>query len=480
MPACGPVSEVAATPRSCRAIASRATDWSSPVESSWSISRGEGSRLTSRASLRSLSVCLPVAETVTTSPSPESWARFILSATALTCSVVATELPPYFWTMIPKNDAFRRSFIQKHKASGVRFQASGRDRASLMRVVRILTRVRSLRQRLASCHTEGLAVHVACLLGGEEHEGRGQLGGLGGATHGGGAAEAGDGIGGHGSGYDRGPHRTRRHGVGAEAVLYDLQGKPLGERDDGAFRAGVRQEGWRGLVGLDGAGLDDGPPRRHARKRRLDQPEHGVDVGLEGTVQQFGRDVGYPVDRHLVGRIIDEHVYPAELVHGLLDEIPAPVFVGDVSRYSDCLASRVLDGPGRLFGVGLFLFQVGEHDVRALAGEGERDGPSYTGVAARYDGLLAFQLAAPPVGLEAVVGLGLHLPIEAGVLVHLGLLRVLRLRVLLPRVLFRVLVFGHSGGLSCCGISPPFSPFLFQTKRWRKTWAFGARFGEIG
>src|ERR687898_589459 len=196
MPACGPVSEVAATPLSCRAIASRATDWSSPVESSWSISRGEGSRLTLLASLKSLSVCLPIAETVTTSPSPDSWTRFIFSATALTCSVVATELPPYFWTMIPKNDTFRRSFARKHKASGSRFQVSGRDRAGLMRIARNPLRACDLRQRLASRYAEGLAVHVAGFLGGEEHEGRGQFGGLGGTAHRGGAAEAGDGIGG--------------------------------------------------------------------------------------------------------------------------------------------------------------------------------------------------------------------------------------------------------------------------------------------
>src|SRR5215210_8181514 len=103
MPACGPVREVAATPRSCRAIASSATDWSSPVERSWSISRGEGSLLTSPASRSSRSVCFPIAETVTTRSWPDSRTFFTLSATALMCSAVATELPPYFWTMIPKD-----------------------------------------------------------------------------------------------------------------------------------------------------------------------------------------------------------------------------------------------------------------------------------------------------------------------------------------------------------------------------------------
>src|SRR5215210_3025773 len=126
MPACRPVSEVAATPLSCRAIARSATDWSSPVESNWSISRGEGSRLTSSASRSSLSVCLPIAETVTTTPKPESWTFFTLSATALMCSAVATELPPYFWTMIPK-DVSTLLVLRglAHRRQGIRFEASG-------------------------------------------------------------------------------------------------------------------------------------------------------------------------------------------------------------------------------------------------------------------------------------------------------------------------------------------------------------------
>src|SRR5215210_4960528 len=120
MPACRPVSEVAATPLSCRAIARSATDWSSPVESSWSISRGEGSLLTSPAKRSSLSVCFPIAETVTTRPWPESWTLFTLSATALMCSAVATELPPYFWTMIPKDVS--TLLPDRHQVSGYRLQ----------------------------------------------------------------------------------------------------------------------------------------------------------------------------------------------------------------------------------------------------------------------------------------------------------------------------------------------------------------------
>src|SRR5215213_2182331 len=94
----------------------------------------------------------------------------------------------------------------------------------------------------------------------------------------------------------------------------------------------------------------------------------------------------------------------------------------------------------RLLGVGLFFFEVGDQDVHALTREGEGDGPPDTRVTAGYDRLLALEPAASAVGLVAVVGLGLHLRLEARVL-HL-LFAEVGLRVLRRRVLLGVLV-GH-------------------------------------
>src|SRR5215217_1702550 len=236
-------------------------------------------------------------------------------------------------------------------------------------------RRRSLRQRLASCDAEGLAVDVACLLGGEEDEGRGELGGLGWAAHRGGAAEAGDGVARHGGGADRGPHRTWRNYICPQSVLDDFLGEPLGEGDDGAFCARVRKQRRRRLVGLDGGYVDNGSTFGYVRERRLHEPEHRVDVGLEGTVEKVGRDIGYPFYHHLVGRVVDEDVYPAEFVYGLLDEFLAHGLFGHVSGHPDGFAARVFDGLRRLFGIRFFLFEVGDHDIGTLAGEGERDSP---------------------------------------------------------------------------------------------------------
>src|SRR5215211_2918745 len=475
MPACGPVREVAATPLSCRAIARSATDWSSPVESSWSISRGEGSRLTSHASRSSLSVCLPIAETVTARLRPESWTLFTLSATALMCSAVATELPPYFWTMIPKDVS--TLLLDRYQASGYRLQVgtarapSGSDIQQNLTAgacnLRPAVGAAHLRQRLSSCYAQGLAVDIAGLLGGEEDEGGGELYRLGRAAHGGGAAELRYGVAWHGGGDDRGPHRTRRHRIRPQPVLHDLLGETLGEGDDGALRARVGEQRRGRLVGLNRGYVDDGAAFWHVRERGLDQPEHRVDVGLEGTVEQLGRDVGYPFDGHLVGRVVDEDIYLAELVDGPLDELFAVGLIGHVSRHLYGLAARVFDGLRRLCGVRLFHFEVGDHHVGTLAGEGERDGPSDARVTARDDCLLAFELAAALVGLDAVVRPGLHLLLQAGVLVPLVLFGILGLRILLRRVLLGVLILCHpnrpSGSLT--RVLRSFALFLTASNR---------------
>jgi hypothetical protein len=126
------------------------------------------------------------------------------------------------------------------------------------------------------------------------------------------------------------------------------------------------------------------------RERRLHEPEHGVDVGLEGPVEQLGGDVGYAVHRHLVGRVVHQDVYVPELVDGVLDQELALGLVADVARHLDGLAAGLLDDASGLLGIGLLLREVGDHDVRALPGERERDRPPDSGVAAGDDGLLPF------------------------------------------------------------------------------------------
>ena len=107
---------------------------------------------------------------------------------------------------------------------------------------------------------------------------------------------------------------------------------------------------------------------------------------LKVLSSSLGRDVGYPVDRHLVGGVVDEDVYPAELVDGLLDELPGNGLSSPISP-GTLTALRPESSTARAVSLasGSSSFEVGDHDVGALAGEGERDGPADARVPAGDD-----------------------------------------------------------------------------------------------
>ncbi|OIQ64376.1 hypothetical protein GALL_540730 [mine drainage metagenome] len=98
-PAWDPVNDRASTPRFAIAIASSAIEMRSPAVSSMSSSRFGGTGEISWARSRSSSVVSPMAETTTTTSSPARFASVIRFATRLMDSALATDEPPYFWTM---------------------------------------------------------------------------------------------------------------------------------------------------------------------------------------------------------------------------------------------------------------------------------------------------------------------------------------------------------------------------------------------
>ena len=99
MPTWLPVKLTAGTPRSARAIVSRAAETRSPVVSSMSISRPGRVVDTWEAREIRLSVALPIADTTTTTSWPWRWVICTFSATARMRSGSATDVPPYFWTI---------------------------------------------------------------------------------------------------------------------------------------------------------------------------------------------------------------------------------------------------------------------------------------------------------------------------------------------------------------------------------------------
>ena len=101
MPAIGPVREMADWPSDLKAIASNAMETCSPVVSSMSISRAYwyGSFVMPLARVMRSSVVSPIADTTMTIWSPGCFSLSTLFATFMIFSVVATELPPNFFTI---------------------------------------------------------------------------------------------------------------------------------------------------------------------------------------------------------------------------------------------------------------------------------------------------------------------------------------------------------------------------------------------
>ena len=82
------------------AIAHRAQETRSPVDSNMSISRGSGDGETSNASAMSRSVSLPRADSTATTSWPASRLATIRCAARLRRSASATDVPPNFMTTV--------------------------------------------------------------------------------------------------------------------------------------------------------------------------------------------------------------------------------------------------------------------------------------------------------------------------------------------------------------------------------------------
>ena len=93
--------------------------------------------------------------------------------------------------------------------------------------------------------------------------------------------------------------------------------------------------------------------------------------------------------------------------------------VGEVAADEHRPAAGLLDVARGLLGV-VVLVEVGDDDVGALAGEGDRDRAADAAVGAGDDRRLAFEPPGPLVRALAVVGLGLEVGRRAGNVLLLG------------------------------------------------------------
>ncbi len=97
---------------------------------------------------------------------------------------------------------------------------------------------------------------------------------------------------------------------------------------------------------------------------------------------------------HLEGGLVDQDVHLAERLDCPLHDVLAVLGRGHVSPDEDGPSAAVLHAASGLLGLPV-LAEVGDEDIGAFAGEGDRDCSPDAAVSSRHDGGRALEPAVP-------------------------------------------------------------------------------------
>src|SRR5690606_28008724 len=240
----------------------------------------------------------------------------------------------------------------------------------------------------------------------------------------------------------------------ADAALQQVRRQRAGERVDRALGRRVVEQVLAAEQGGFRAGVDDAGALAHVRQRRPRHVDVAGDVGLQGALQLLVVDFLQRLAVLLVGGVVDQHVEPAEFLHRALDHAVAEARIAHVAGDRDAAAPFLLDrslGRTRV----AMLAEVGDEDIRALAGEQHRHRAADAGIAAGDDRSHALELAAAGIARREVARLRIELVLLPGLRLVLPWQRVLRLpartglhRLLLRGLLPGLLLGGHVATLA--------------------------------
>jgi hypothetical protein len=124
------------------------------------------------------------------------------------------------------------------------------------------------------------------------------------------------------------------------------------------------------------------------------QVELGTDVEPERVGALLVADLIEALVGHLIGGIAGQRVDTAEFFDDPVNHRSAVRRVGEIPGCQHASAPGLLDDPRNLLRVLVFV-EVGDEDVRALPGEGDRDGATDAAVTAGDDRSLVGQLGTP-------------------------------------------------------------------------------------
>lgn len=128
-----------------------------------------------------------------------------------------------------------------------------------------------------------------------------------------------------------------------------------------------------------------------------------VDVGVEGVEPLLVADLEDRVLHHLVGRVVEQDVDRAKLVHGLVNHLIAVLLLPEVGWEGVALAAVLLDLLLGLLRILLLFLQVRNQHVGALHGEENGSAATDARVTAGDDGLAALELAGGLIELGSAI-----------------------------------------------------------------------------
>ena len=115
---------------------------------------------------------------------------------------------------------------------------------------------------------------------------------------------------------------------------------------------------------------------------------------------------------HLERRVAHQHIDPAEFSSGTVDYRSAVSRLGQVATYQYTFAASVLNEPGHLGGVLVFV-EIGDQHIGALAGIGDGHRTTDTAVASGDHRALTRQPTRAAVAVLATVRNGTHCRLHA-------------------------------------------------------------------
>ncbi len=154
----------------------------------------------------------------------------------------------------------------------------------------------------------------------------------------------------------------------------------------------------------------------HGGARREEQ---AIQVRAERPIEFGGFELGKTVAVALVSGVQDQDVDPAELGYRVGDDLLGEPLVANVTAERGSADARVANERDCLLGVLVFFRQRRDGDIRALTGEGDRDRPTDSRVAAGDQRPPPGESAVPHIRILAIVRRRSHRSLEPRLLLFL-------------------------------------------------------------